>query len=398
VTKKLTVAAADVRSKRVLVRVDFNVPLSSDGQVADDTRLRASIPTVRFLVEHGARVILCSHLGRPDGSIVSSLSLRPVATRFSQLSGQPVAFANDCVGPEAERSVAGLGEGQVLLLENLRFHPQEEANDLAFAGRLAALADIYVDDAFGTAHRAHASTEGVTHFLPSYAGFLMERELEFLGRAIGSAEHPYGAIIGGAKISGKIDVLKNLVSRVDRLLIGGGMANTFLKAKGVEVGDSLVEDGQLGTAESVMNSAQATGAQLLLPIDAVIADAFDANASRKTVDLAGGVPSGWRILDIGPKSVEAFGKALADCKTVFWNGPVGVFEMAPFAMGTIELARRVASLNAVTIVGGGDTDAAIEQAGVQDGISHMSTGGGASLEFIEGKTLPGVAALSDAPD
>jgi phosphoglycerate kinase len=399
VTKKRTVEAADVHGKRVLVRVDFNVPLNPDGQVADDTRLRASIPTVRYLVDHGARIILCSHLGRPDGEIVPGLSLRPVAARFSHLLGLPVAFAADCVESEAERRVEELSDGQILLLENLRFHPEEEANDPAFAHQLAALADIYVDDAFGTAHRAHASTEGVTHFLPSYAGFLMERELDFLGRAIGSAEHPYGAIIGGAKISGKIDVLKNLVSRVDRLLIGGGMANTFLKARGVEVGDSLVEDAQLNTAESVMQSAQAAGVQLLLPIDAVIADAFVANASRKTVDLAGaGVPAGWRILDIGPKTVETFGGALADCRTVFWNGPVGVFEMAPFATGTLELARTVANLHAATIVGGGDTDAAIEKAGVQDKISHVSTGGGASLEFIEGKTLPGVAALSDAPD
>jgi phosphoglycerate kinase len=399
VTKKLTVEAANVHGKRVLVRVDFNVPLSSGGQVADDTRLQASIPTVRYLMEHDAHVILCSHLGRPDGKFVADLSLRPVAARFAKLLGKPVAFSTDCVGPEATGSVARLHDGQVLLLENLRFHHEEEADDLGFAQQLAELADIYVDDAFGTAHRAHASTEGVTRFLPSYAGFLMQRELDYLGRAIESAEHPYGAIVGGAKISGKIEVLKTLVSRVDLLLIGGGMANTFLKARGVDVGTSLVEDGELDTAESVMNSADAAGVRLLLPTDAVIADAFDVRANRKIVDLTTEcVPPGWRILDIGPKTVNEFANALAVCKMVFWNGPVGVFEMAPFANGTLEIARKIANLDAVTIVGGGDTDAAIEQAGVQEKISHISTGGGASLEFIEGKTLPGVAALRDATD
>jgi phosphoglycerate kinase len=395
VTNKLTIDATDVDGKRVLVRVDFNVPLNPDGSVADDTRLRASIPTVRYLIDHHARTILCSHLGRPDGKVVDGLSLSAVALRFAQLMGEPVAFATDCVGPEAERAVADLSDGQVLLLENLRFHPEEEANDPNFARRLAGLADVYVDDAFGTAHRAHASTEGVTHFLPAYAGFLMARELEFLSRAIGSPDRPYAAIVGGAKISGKIEVLKNLVARVDKLLIGGGMANTFLKARGVDVGSSLVEDAQLTTAKSVLKSAR--DVQLLLPIDAVIADAFAASAKQRIVDLQHvAVPAGWLILDVGPKTIEKFGAALSDCRTVFWNGPVGVFEMAPFANGTIELARKLANLSAVTIVGGGDTDAAIEQAGVQHNISHISTGGGASLEFIERKVLPGVAALKDA--
>jgi phosphoglycerate kinase len=397
--RKLTVKDADVRGKRVLVRVDFNVPLTKDGQVSDDTRIRAAIPTIRYLVDQQSRIILCSHLGRPDGKVVPELSLRPIAKRLQDLLGQNVAFAADCVGPQAEDAVEHLEPGGILMLENLRFHPEEERNDADFSRRLASLADVYVDDAFGTAHRAHASTEGVTHDLPAYAGLLMEKELEFLGRATGSAESPYAAVIGGAKISGKIEVLQNLLRQVDRLLIGGGMANTFLKAQGTKVGDSLVEDDQVETALEVLGAARQEGVRVGLPIDAVIADGFSADANRRTIAFENEqVPAGWRILDIGPETVKAYIEALEDCKTIFWNGPMGVFELAPFAAGTLQLARAIAALNAVSIVGGGDTDAAIEQAGVQDRMTHVSTGGGASLEFVEGKTLPGVAALKDAPD
>jgi phosphoglycerate kinase len=397
-SRKLTVRDVDVRGKRVLVRVDFNVPLTPDGRVGDDTRIRATLPTIQHLVDEGAEVILCSHLGRPDGKVVPSLSLAPVALRLETLLGRAVRFVPDCTGPVADAAVAAAAPGDVLVLENLRFHAEEEANDPAFARSLASLADVYVDDAFGTAHRAHASTEGVTHFLPAYAGLLMERELSFLGQALGDAERPYAALIGGAKVSGKLEVLRNLVTRVDFLLIGGGMANTFLKAKGVDVGDSLVEDDLLGTAREVMDVAGRVAARVELPRDAVIADAFSAAAQRRTIDLEHeGVPPGWRILDIGPATVAAYTKTLAGCKTIFWNGPVGVFELEPFAEGTLQLARAIAGMRAVSIVGGGDTDAAIEEAGVQDRITHVSTGGGASLEFIEGKSLPGVAALKDAP-
>jgi phosphoglycerate kinase len=397
VTQKLTVKDADLHGQRVLVRVDFNVPVN-DGQIGDDTRIRAAIPTIKYLIDQDARVILLSHLGRPDGKVQAALSLRPVAMRLQELLGHSVGFADDCVGPHAEDAVEHLEPGGVLMLENLRFHSEEEKNDPEFARRLASLADVYVDDAFGTAHRAHASTEGVTHYLPAYAGLLMEKELEFLGQALGSAETPYAAVIGGAKISGKLEVLQNLVRRVDRLLIGGGMANTFLKAQGTDVGDSLVEENLVETALDVLGAARQEGVRVGLPIDAVIADSFSADANHRTIEFAvEGVPGGWRILDIGPRTVHAYRDALQDCKTIFWNGPMGVFEFAPFAAGTLELARAIASLNAVSIVGGGDTDAAIEQAGVQDKITHVSTGGGASLEFIEGKTLPGVAALKDRP-
>jgi phosphoglycerate kinase len=394
---KKTVRDVDVAGKRVLVRVDFNVPLDAHtGAVADDGRIRAALPTIAYLRERGARVVLCSHLGRPDGMVVERLRLRPVAERLSRLLGVPVATAPDCVGPAAEQAVAALRPGEVLLLENLRFHPEEEANDPAFARRLAALADVYVNDAFGTAHRAHASTEGVAHLLPAVAGLLMAKELAYLGRALTDPARPFAAVVGGAKISGKIDVLRNLLDRVDWLLIGGGMANTFLKAGGVTVGASLVEDDQLDTARAVLAHAAAGRPRLELPVDAIIADRVAADADRRTLTLGREpVPEGWRIVDIGPETVRRFGEALRDCRTVVWNGPMGVFELAPFAEGTLALARTLAGLDATTVVGGGETAQAVEAAGVADRITHVSTGGGAALEFLEGKTLPGVAALQN---
>ena len=398
--KKQTVRDVDLRQKRVLMRVDFNVPLDkANGAVTDDTRIRAALPPIRYLLEQDARQILCSHLGRPDGKVVPSLSLRPVAERLQALLGRPVRFVPECIGHEVKVAVEQLKPGEVLMLENLRFHPEEEKNDPDFARQLAGLAELYVDDAFGTAHRAHASTEGVTRYLPAVAGLLMERELDFLGRAVGNPERPYAAIVGGAKISGKIEVLQNLMRRVDRFLIGGGMANTFLKAEGKEVGDSLVEDEQLDTARHVMKSAQERSTRLELPRDAVIADAFSADATHRLIDLRSEpVPLGWRIMDIGPRTLEEFVASLRDCKTIVWNGPMGVFEFAPFATGTVRLAEAVGRLDAVSIVGGGDTDAAIEQSGMQERITHVSTGGGASLEFLEGKDLPGVVALRDAEE
>ena len=394
---KKTLRDVEVAGKRVLVRVDFNVPLDKEtGAVADDGRIRAAVLTIEYLRGQGAKVILCSHLGRPDGQVVERLRLRPVAQRLAEILNTPVVTAGDCVGPEAERAVAELPPGGVLLLENLRFHPEEEANDPGFARRLASLADVYVNDAFGTAHRAHASTEGVARLLPVVAGFLMEKELEYLGGAVSNPQRPFAAIIGGAKISGKIDVLRSLLDNVDLLLIGGGMANTFLKAQGRDVGGSLVEDDQVDTARDVLARAAGGRPRLELPVDAVIADRFAASAERRTIALAEeGVPSGWLILDIGPETVRRYAGALKDCHTVVWNGPMGVFEFPAFAEGTIGLARAVADLDATTVVGGGETAQAVTEAEVAERITHVSTGGGASLEFLEGKTLPGVAALQD---
>jgi len=387
---KKTVRDVEVEGKRILVRVDFNVPLA-DGRVADDTRIRAALPTINYLLEHGAKVILMSHLGRPKGKVVSELRLDPVADRLAELLGRPVGKLDDCVGQEVEAAVAEMRPGGVILLENPRFHPEEKSNDPAFARQLASLADIFVNDAFGAAHRAHSSTVGVAEYLPSVAGFLMEKEITFLSQALAAPEHPFVAILGGAKISSKIGVIDNLLTRVDGLLIGGGMANTFFKAQGQEVGQSLVEDDSLDVASKTLERA---GEKLVLPVDVVVADRFGAAASSKRV-LVDQVPEDWLILDIGPETVELFKRKLAGAKTVVWNGPMGVFEFPRFAEGTFAIARFLADLEATTIVGGGDVVAAVGQAGVADRIAHVSTGGGASLEFLEGKPLPGIAALED---
>jgi phosphoglycerate kinase len=387
---KKTVRDIRVKDKRVLVRVDFNVPLAGC-EVADDTRIGAALPTIQYLLEQGAAVILMSHLGRPKGEVLEELRMDPVAHRLSELLAREVIKADDCIGPEVERAAVALEPGQILLLENLRFHPEEKDNDPTFAQQLASLADIYVNDAFGTAHRAHASTSGVPRYLPAVAGLLMERELNFLDKALANPERPFVAILGGVKVSDKIGVIRTLLSKVDLLLIGGAMANTFLKAQGYEVGQSLVEDESLPVAREILEQA---GGKLVLPVDVIVADDFAAEAKAKTVDIDN-VPPSWRILDVGPGTLDLFKEKLASAKTVVWNGPMGVFEFPKFALGTITLAKDLAETEATTIVGGGDSVAALRQAGLEGAMSHVSTGGGASLELLEGKTLPGVAALED---
>lgn len=387
---KKTVRDIDVAEKRVLVRVDFNVPIK-DGKVGDDTRIRAALPTIQYLLEHNAAVILCSHLGRPKGGPDPAFSLQPTAERLSELIARPVDFAPVPVGPAAVEAAEALEPGGVLVLENTRFHPGETKNDPEMAKELAGLADVFVLDAFGSAHRAHASTEGVTHYLPAVAGFLLEKEIRYLGQAIADPEHPFVAILGGAKVSDKIGVIRNLLQKADQVLVGGGMANTFFKAQGYPVGDSLVEDEALDTARGLLEGG---ANRLRLPVDVVIADGFDAEAEMEIMPM-GPVPDGWRILDIGPETVSSFAKVIESARTVVWNGPMGVFEFPRFAAGTVGVARAVAASQATSIVGGGDSVAAIQQAGLADKITHISTGGGASLEMLEGKELPGVAALDD---
>jgi phosphoglycerate kinase len=392
---KKTIRDIDLAGKRVLVRVDFNVPLK-DGQVADDTRIVAAVPTLKAILEQKPRTLtLMSHLGRPKGERKPEFSLKPVVPVLADRLGVDVAFADDCVGPTAEQAVADLPEGGVLLLENTRFHPEERKNDPAFVAQLAKLGDVYVNDAFGSAHRAHASSEGVAHHLPAVAGLLMEKEIEFLSNAIENPARPFIAILGGAKISDKIGVIENLLSKADRILVGGGMANTFFKAQGIAVADSLVEEAAVETAKSVLGKA---GDKLVLPVDANIADAFEADAKSDTIKVKDGVPDGWRILDIGDETVRLFSEHLADAKTVVWNGPMGVFEFERFARGTFaiaEAAAKCAQGGATVIIGGGDSASAIRKAGLSDKVTHVSTGGGASLEMLEGKLLPGLAALND---
>ncbi|MFZ5597157.1 MAG: phosphoglycerate kinase [Bacillota bacterium] len=391
---KKSVRDIDVSGKRVLVRVDFNVPLDKSGNVADDTRIRAALPTIRYLLEKGARVILVSHLGRPKGTFNERFSLKPVALYLEKLLGKKVPLVEEALGDLPRNAVAGLQNGELLMLENIRFYAEEEKNDEKFARALADLADVFVNDAFGTAHRAHASTEGVARIIPGVAGFLMEKEIEMLGKALSNPARPFVAVIGGAKVSDKIGVIGNLLGKVDTIIIGGGMANTFLKAKGMDMGKSLLEGDRMEQAGELMKKAEENGVEFLLPVDLVVSMAADPGAERKVVPVSE-VPPDWMALDIGPESSRLFGDAVKKAKTVVWNGPMGVFEMEPFAGGTFSVARAVAESGAVTIVGGGDSASAVEKAGVAGKITHISTGGGASLEFLEGKELPGITVLQD---
>jgi phosphoglycerate kinase len=391
-----TIDDIELKGKRVLIRVDFNVPMTDDGTIADDKRIVEALPTIRRVLDRGGMPILMSHLGRPKGKPSPEFSLRPVANHLSALLNTDVPFADDCVGSAAKNAVASLKVGNVLMLENLRFHPEEEKNNPDFAKELASFGDVYVNDAFGTAHRAHASTEGITKFVkPCVAGYLMKKEIEYLTQAVGNPRRPYVAILGGAKISGKIDVIQNLLDKVDVLVIGGGMAFTFFRAQEMEVGDSLVEQEKIPLAKQVLDEIKRKNRRVILPVDCVIADKFDNNAQRKTVSVQN-IPSGWRGLDIGPETIRLIKLELRNAKTIVWNGPMGVFELSNFAAGTLEVAKLMAEATkngATTIVGGGDSAAAVAAMGFDSSISHVSTGGGASLEFLEGKILPGVAAL-----
>lgn len=389
---------ADLRGKRVLVRADFNVPLEK-GKITDDTRIRGAIPTIQYLVNKGAKVLLSSHLGRPKGGYEAKFSLAPITPRLSELLHKPVTLVPDCVGIAVQAAVSKMNDGDVVLLENVRFYPEEEKNDKDFAKKLAANADLYVNDAFGTAHRAHGSTEGVTAFLtPSVSGFLLQKELDYLQGAVDKPKRPFAAIVGGSKVSSKISVIESMLNKVDKLVLGGGMVFTFLKARGLKVGNSLVEDDQLELAKKLEKIAADKGVKLYLASDVVVADKFAADAAHKIVDV-NNIPDGWMGLDIGPKTIEDIKAGLADCKTVIWNGPMGVFEFDAFAKGTNAVAHALADLTAtgaITIIGGGDSVAAVEKAGLGEKMSHISTGGGASLELLEGKVLPGVAALNEA--
>jgi phosphoglycerate kinase len=392
---KLSVRELDLKGKRIFMRVDFNVPLNDAGEITDDTRILASLPTIQYILERGGRLILASHLGRPKGKVNPKMSLKAAATRLSKVLGKPVAFVADCIGPDAEAAAMALKDGEVLLLENLRFHPEEEKNVPEFAQKLAALAEVYVDDAFGSAHRAHGSTEGITHFLaPCAAGLLMEKELEYLGKAVENPARPYVAIVGGAKVSDKIELLQNFLKIADTVLVGGAMAYTFLKAQGVEIGKSKTEDDKLDLAKSLLAEAASRGKNLLLPIDHIVANKFDVSAVAESAPTRA-IPVDRVGLDIGPATRSEYAAEIAKAKTIVWNGPMGVFEMAQFAEGTLAIAKAVAASSAISIVGGGDSVAAVKKMGLAEKVSHISTGGGASLEFLSGLTLPGVAALTE---
>lgn len=392
---KMTVKDVEVKDKRVLVRVDFNVPLDEKtGQITDDNRIRAALPTIKYLIEQGAKVILMSHFGRPKGKVVEGMRLGVVAQHLSQLLGRSVGMAPDCVGPEVKKLTASLRRGDVLLLENLRFHPEEEAGDASFAQALASLGEVFVNDAFGAVHRAHASISAITNYLPAVAGFLMEREMENLGNILENPPRPFASLLGGAKISDKVSMLENIMGKVDFLLIGGGMAATFLKAQSYEVGLSLIEAEMQDTTARLIEEARKSGAHLLLPVDVVVADELNNEAKTEVVPIEK-IPKNKRIVDIGPQTITNFSQELRNCKTVFWNGPVGIFEIPQFAKGTQELARLLASLGATTVIGGGSTAEVVNEMGLANKMNFVSTGGGASLEFLSGEKLPGVEALRD---
>jgi len=392
---KKTIEDIEVKGKKVLLRVDFNVPLNiNTGAISNDSRIRASLPTIKYLVDHKAKIILCSHLGRPKGKVVTELRMAPIAQRLSQLTGLPVSTASDCIGQEVESKVGMLKEGEILVLENLRFHPEEEANDANFARKLAGLADIYVNDAFGTAHRTHASTVGVAKYLPAVAGFLMKKELEVMGKLLHNPERPLACLIGGAKVSDKIELLQNMLRKVDMLLVGGGMTATFLKTQGYEVGHSLIEDDKLDLANKLLQEAEEWRVSFLLPIDVVVAEEIKAGAPTRVVPTTK-IPSGSHIVDIGPQSIELFYSELRKCRTITWNGPLGIYEIPQFAKGTRSIASFLSTLNATTIIGGGSSAEIVQEMGLTDKMTHVSTGGGASLRFLEGVTLPGVKVLLD---
>ncbi len=384
----------DLKGKRVLMRVDFNVPMDKEGHITDETRIVGAMKSIEYLYKNGAKVILCSHLGRPDGEFNPKFSLAPVALRLAELVDTKVTMAKDVVGDDAKACIAAMKDGEIVMLENVRFHKEEELNDAGFSKQLASLADVYVNDAFGTAHRAHASTAGAADYLPAYAGFLIQKEVEIMGKALQNPERPFVAILGGAKVKDKIAVITNLLEKVDTLIIGGGMAFTFLKAKGYEIGKSLLDEGNIDFARNLMETAQKKGVKLLIPVDTVVAAAFAADAEHKVVD-SDSIPAEWQGLDIGPKTCALFAEAIKGAGTVVWNGPMGVFEFPAFALGTKAVAQAMADSGAITIIGGGDSAAAVEQLGFGDKMTHISTGGGASLEFLEGKVLPGVACIPD---
>lgn len=391
---KKTIEDIDVNGKKVLVRCDFNVPQDENGNITDDRRIVSALPTIKYLLEHNAKIILCSHLGRPKGEFNMKYSLKPVAVRLSELLNQEVKLAEDVVGDSAKELSANLKDGEVMLLENVRFHKEEEENDMPFSKKLSELADLYVNDAFGTAHRAHASTAGVTKYLPAVCGYLIQKEINVMGKALANPARPFVAILGGKKVSDKINVITNLIDKVDTLLIGGGMAYTFYKAKGYEIGTSICEEDKVDLAKELLEKAEHKGVKLLLPVDNVVAKEFSNDSESKVVS-SDSIPEDWQGLDIGPETVKLFAEELKDAKTVIWNGPMGVFELDKFAKGTNEVAKILGGLDAITIIGGGDSASAIEKCGFADKMTHISTGGGASLEFLEGKVLPGIACLLD---